>query len=177
MDLCLRFHESKIESWERRYLYTQRLQDENNEERLIGLKERIQQNEEMTREELYDVQTWKSTRRLRLLDENSDDQIRKITREAFGVSDDWDKLDILMELHGISYARASVILHLYDKGRYPIIDRYAVWTVDRNEIVKNSYSKDFWCEYVRFCRDIESSNGFGMRTIDRALWDFGWYYS
>ena len=176
MELCLHFDESAIGYWASRYLDSQRLQDRENEERLIGLKKRIQQNGEMSRDELYDVQTWKSTQGLKLLDEISEDQIRERTKAAFDAKDDWEKLDILMELNGISYARASVVLHFYDCAEFPIVDRYANWAVDKNGVVRNAYSKEFWLEYVRFCRDIATRNGFSMRTLDRALWAFGWYY-
>ena len=57
MDLCLRFHETELGYWASRYLDRQSLGEQENEKRLIGLKERIQQNGEMTREELYDIQT------------------------------------------------------------------------------------------------------------------------
>ena len=172
MDLCLRFHESEIGYWAGRYLDRQSLREQENEKRLIGLKETIQENGEMTKAELYDVQTWRATQGLTLLDQHSDDQIRKTTQAAFEANDDWDKLDILMDLDGISYARASVILHFYDIGDFPIVDRYADYAVNR----RNPYSKEFWLEYVRLCRDMASRNGFNMRTIDRALWTFGWYY-
>jgi hypothetical protein len=30
----------------------------------------------------------------------------------------------------------------------------------------------FWSAYVATCRAIEDETGFGMRTIDRALWQW-----
>ena len=83
---------------------------------------------------------------------------------------------ILMEPKGVAYPRASVILHFYDRCDFPLVDEYAVWAVDKNNLVK-TYTKDFWLAYVRFCRGMARRNGFCMRTIDRALWAFGWYYS
>ena len=172
MGLCLRFHESEIGYWASRYLDIHSLKEQENEIRLIGLKDRIQQNGEMTKAELYDIQTWKATQGLFHLKPHSDDLIRKTTQAAFEEKDDWDKLKILMDLKGIFYPRASVILHFYDSGDFPIVDRYADYAIDR----RSPYSKEFWLEYVRLCQDMASRNGFNMRTIDRALWTFGWYH-
>ena len=176
MDLCLRFHESAIGYWASRYLDSQSFRDQENEKRLMGLEKRIQKNKEMTRKEFCDIQKWKSTQGLWYLKDYPDAKIRQLTKNAFAARDDWDKLDILMEPKGVAYPRASVILHFYDRCDFPLVDEYAVWAVDKNNLVK-TYTKDFWLAYVRFCRGMARRNGFCMRTIDRALWAFGWYYS
>ena len=81
-----------------------------------------------------------------------------------------------MDLEGISYARASAILHLYDEGLYPIIDVYAAWSVDKNREVKNRYTKKFWCAYVPFCRELARQYGDDMRMVDRALMHYGYIH-
>ena len=83
---------------------------------------------------MYDISYWKSQcQSKRVRDKNCEGTVKRITKAAFASKNDWDKLQQLLRLEGISYARASAILHLYDEGLYPIIDVYAVWSVDKNE--------------------------------------------
>ena len=137
----------------------------------------IQKCQAMTLDELYDISYWKSRRQSKRVRNNLETDVNRITKSAFTCDNDWYKLKTLLELDGISYARASAILHLYDEGHYPIIDIYAVWSVDKNETVKNSYTKKFWDEYVPFCRGLASRNGIDMRTVDRALMHYGYIHS
>ena len=76
----------------------------------------------MTLDELYDLSYWKSRRQSkRVRDKNCESKVNKITKEAFASNNDWEKLKKLLKLEGISYARASAILHLYDERCYPIM--------------------------------------------------------
>lgn len=179
MDLCLRFPESKIEYWAERYIQCQKLSSRNWEQSLIERKDDIQCKKYMTLDELYDISYWKSRRQSkRVRNNNSEATVNRVTKAAFASDNDWDKLKKLLKLEGISYARASAILHLYDdKDLYPIIDVYAVWSVDKNGTVKNSYTKKFWCEYVPFCRKLASRYGDDMRMVDRALMHYGYIHS
>ena len=136
MNLCLR--ESEIEYWAERYVECQKLSSRQSEQSLIECKNRIQKCEAMALEELYDISYWKSRCQSKRLWDNLKVDVNRITKEAFMSNNDWDKLKTLLTLEGISYAKASAILHLYDKGLYPIIDIYAVWSVDKNETIKNS---------------------------------------
>ena len=178
MELCLRFCESEIEYWAERYSQCQKVSSRQWEQELIERKDDIQKCKAMTLDELYDISYWKSRRQSkRVRDKNCESKVNKVTKGAFASNNDWDKLKTLLELDGISYARASAILHLYDEGCYPIIDIYAVWSVDKNETVKNSYTKKFWEAYVPFCRGLASRNEVDMRTVDRALMHYGYIHS
>lgn len=173
MDLILQFSEVEIGYWASVYRGVWTLQGREREDRLIGLVDDIQKRGEMTKEELLDVQRWKSQRRITLLNDKSDSEIRAITREAFGATDDWKKISLLTDLRGMGVPRASVVLHLYDKKPFPMADRYAKKSID----FSGSYTKSFWRSYCEFTRDIAKRNGFNMRTLDRALWAWGWYHS
>ncbi|MDE0087093.1 MAG: hypothetical protein OXU23_15335 [Candidatus Poribacteria bacterium] len=177
MDLCLRFCESEIEYWAKRYIQCQKLRSRKWEQSLIERKDSIQRENNMTLDELYDISYWKSRRQSKRVYDNNPERVKRITKAAFASDNDWDKLKTLLKLDGISYARASAILHLYDEGLYPIIDVYAVWSVNKNDTVKNSYTKKFWCEYVPFCRKLASRNGDNMRMVDRALMHYGYIHS
>ena len=177
MDLCLQFCESEIEYWAERYIQCQKLSSRQWEETLIERKNRIQKREAMILDELYDISYWKSRRQSKRVWDNLEATVNRVTKAAFASDNDWDKLKKLLTLEGISYARASAILHLYDEGLYPIIDVYAVWSVDKNETVKNSYTKKFWCEYVPFCRKLARRFGDDMRMVDRALMHYGYIHN
>ena len=178
MDLCLRFPESEIEYWAKRYIQCQKLRSRKREKSLIERKNSIQHEGCMSLTQLYDISYWKSRRQSkRVRDNNSEATVNRVTKDAFASDNDWKKLKTLLKLDGISYARASAILHLYDEDPYPIIDVYAVWSVDKNETVKNSYTKKFWCEYVPFCRKLASRHGDDMRMVDRALMHYGYIHS
>jgi hypothetical protein len=173
MDLILQFSEAEIGYWASVYRGVQTLWEREREDRLIGLVDDIQKRGEMTREELLDVQMWKSRHRITLIEENTDLEIRAITRDAFEATDDWKKISLLTGLSGMHVPRASVVLHLYDKKPFPMADRYAKKSIG----FSRSYTQSFWRSYCKFTRDIAKRNGFTMRTLDRALWAWGWYHS
>ena len=173
MDLILQFSEAEIGYWASVYRGVQTLRGREREDRLIGLVDKIQKRGEMTREELLDVQRWKSRRRITLIEENTNSEIRAITRDAFDATDDWKKISRLTDLSGLRVPRASVVLHLYDKKPFPMADRYAKDSIG----FSGSYTKRFWQSYCEFTRDIAKKNGVKMRTLDRALWAWGWYHS
>lgn len=173
MDMILQFSEAEIGYWASVYRGVWTLRGREREDRLIGLVDHIQKRGEMTREELLDVQKWKSRRRITLIEENTDLEIRAITRDAFEATDDWKKISLLTGLSGMRVPRASVVLHLYDKKPFPMADRYAKKSIG----FSGSYTQSFWRSYCEFTRDIAKRNGFTMRTLDRALWAWGWYHS
>ena len=177
MELCLRFCESEIGYWAIRYIESQKLSSRKAEQNLIERKVCINRKGFMTKAELYKISFWKYRRNASLVKRNSDAKIEDVTKRAFTGDDNWDKLEILTKLHGIGHAKASAILHLYDKGCYPIVDKFAVWSVGRKLKDRQAYSKEFWLAYVKFCRGLASQNGVGMRTVDRALMHYGYIHS
>lgn len=65
---------------------------------------------------------------------------------------------------------ASVILHLYHRERYPILDFRALWSLSVD--VPAFYRFPFWWGYVEYCRELAERTGMDMRTLDRALWQY-----
>ena len=173
MNLVLQFSEADIGYWASVYRGVWTLWNREREENLIELADKIQRHGEMTRKELLDVQRWKSPRKMKLIKDNTDSEIRAITREAFDATDDWKKISLLTDLNGMRVPRASVVLHLYDKKPFPMADRYAKKSIG----FSGSYTERFWRSYCEFTRSIAKRNGFSMRTLDRALWTWGWYHS
>ena len=70
----------------------------------------------------------------------------------------------------MSWPTASVILHLFHRDPYPILDYRALWSVSLE--VPGQYTFSFWWSYVEFCRSLAASAELDMRTLDRALWQF-----
>ena len=129
----------------------------------------------LTKSELRRMAGWKRHTLPSLIDNNPDGRVEKITAEAFRPGDDWEKLKKLISyyegLAGVRESVASVILHLYDDGDYPVLDEHALWslTIDNT---KAAYDEPFWKKYVNFCREKAECHGVCMRTLDRALYKF-----
>ena len=174
MKMKLRFSESEINHWARRYTECQRENDRTKEQQLPELKSNVQARGYLTKEELHKIARWKSPRRANLTLENTDDFIKDITKSAFTATDDWAKLLILTLLQGVREPTASAILHLLDNGQYPILDIHALWSVGLPWEERTSYP--FWLEYIEFCRDTANNNNVSMREFDRALWKFSFDY-
>ena len=170
MKMKLRFPESEIGYWANRYTERQKAEDRIKEQELINLKSEVLRRGYLTKDELYELARWKSTRRAKLTLENTNLFIKDIMQSAFAAEDHWAKLLILTLLRGIGEPTASAILHLYDEGQYPLLDIHALWSVGLSWTARNSYP--FWLKYIEFCRDIANRNGVSMRELDRALWKF-----
>ncbi len=166
MNLVLQFSEADIGYWASVYsgVWTRRQRER--EDHLMGLVDEIQKCGEMTSKELGDVQRWKSPRGIKLLDDNTDSEIRAITRDAFDATDDWKKLSLLTALSGMRVPRASVVLHLYDKKPFPMADRYAKKSIG----FSGSYTQRFWRSYCEFTRDIANRNGIIVKPRNKLAY-------
>ena len=179
MKMKLRFSESEIGDLANGYVEYQEsggVHYRDEEEQVIGFRGKIQGRGYLIRYELYKVADW--VLRVYGADtvdrvlENPDASIKISTTQAFTVTDDWEKLMTLTELHGIGQTTASAILHLYDREQYPIFSRRSRWSVGLEREKELSYH--LWLEYVAFCRDIANRNGICMRMLDRALWFYSY---
>ena len=125
----------------------------------------------LTKCELMEMGGWKHWTLPSKIENNPVGRVEKITAEAFGLCDDWKKLEKLTSIEGVGESVASVILHLYDEGDYPILDVHALWslTIAHNDVF---YDEPFWKKYVKFCQAKAKCHGVCMRKLDRALWKF-----
>ena len=133
----LRFCESEIDDLANGYTEYQESEGVHypeEEEQVIGFRGKIQERGYLTEYELYKVADW--VLRVYGVDvvdrasRNPPTLIEVTTRQAFTATDDWEKLMTLTELRGIGQTTASAMLHLYDKGQYPILSGRALWSVD-----------------------------------------------
>jgi len=160
----LKFEETKIAEISKQYV------PDDKEKDLIQLKDSVISQKYLTSEQLYKVAKWKSPRRAELIKENSEKYIKEITSFSFKANNEKAKIERLTLLSGVGWPTASVILHLFHDGKYPILDFRALWSLSLD--VPSQYDFVFWWKYVKCCRSLSDKNKINMRTLDRALWQY-----
>ena len=170
--------QEEILSWETRYIESQSERRQRQEQAVIDIKEKVLARETheapggyLRQPELREMGKWKDRFVPSKIDKNPPGVIEKITGEAFGLDDDWEKIKKLKDIYGVAESVASVILHLYDPKKYPILDVHALRSIgiDNKEV---NYDAPFWRKYVNFCREKAESHDVSMRTLDRTLWKY-----
>ena len=171
-------NKDEILDWADRYTKEQSDERQCQEEDVIKIEKNVKSRQThektggyLTKCELIEMGAWKRWTLPSKIENNPDGRVEKITAEAFGLCDDWKKLEKLTSIEGVGESVASVILHLYDEGDYPILDVHALWslTIDHNDVF---YDEPFWKEYVEFCQAKAECHGVCMRKLDQALWKF-----
>jgi hypothetical protein len=160
----LRFPETEIPAWALKYDYPRE------ETELMNLCPHIQEAGFITKNELRLIANWKSPRSAGHIEKNSEEYIKEITAWSFSATDERSKIEVLTLLNGVKWPSASVILHLFHKNNYPLLDFRALWSVETD--VPNQYTFEFWWPYVEYCRGLADKNKISMRTLDRALWQY-----
>ena len=164
--------QDEILYWANLYTKDQKPERKRQEEDVIKIKGSVEDTGYFTKCELMEMGGWKDRfARSNIKNGNSSECIEAVTRDAFRPGDDWEKLEKLTDIVGVGESIASVILHLYDQERYPILDRHALWslTIDHTKV---EYDEKFWTKYVKFCQAKAGCHGVCMRTLDRALYKF-----
>lgn len=173
----LRFPESEICQWAKKYKKNNP-KSYKKELKLIEFKPKVEQHGCLDKEKLFSVADWKSPRSIGHIDKNDPNYVKEITSWAFSATNERSRIEVLTLLDGVREPTASAILHLFHKDRYPILDFRALWSVRMEgwsvgvEDTKPSYSFECWWKYVLFCRKVACQNQVGMRTLDRALWQY-----
>ena len=149
----------EILDWKARYIEVLSEKRQDQEQAVIDIKEKVETRKTpetpqgyLCHSELWKMAKWKHHFTPSKIDENPPGLIEKITAEAFGLDDDWEKIKKLKKIYGVAESVASVILHLYDRKKYPILDVHALRTIgiDKGEV---NYDEPFWQEYVNLCRE------------------------
>lgn len=121
-------------------------------------------------EELDCLDVWKndSGRLHHLFIQNTSDEIKQRTREAYRSR----RVEPLLDLDGFQLPMASSLMHFIFPHSYPIIDKLALWTLmgRKQEVGKNI---PLWQTYLFKCMEIKRDYGVSLRTLDRALWQYG----
>ena len=163
----LRFCESEILYWAKRYPNPVSKLENELTDKTLGNK--VQQQKHLDRNLLKKVAQWKSQRRAALIDKNSESDVKIITGYALQSPSERIRWGVLSCLDGVRVPTASVVLHLFHKDPYPIIDVRALWSIG---VEKYNDRFAFWQKYVSFCRELAKRNNVDMRTLDKALWQY-----
>ena len=122
----------------------------------------------LNKEMFVKIGRWKTKRQTKNYLKNSEDFVKKATRRALAAKGDLARIEALMQLHGVSWAVASVILHFAFPNQYPILDFRALWSLKLQQ--PKSYSAKFWQEYVAAFRNLLHETRLSARVVDRGLW-------
>ncbi len=168
----------EILDWEACYLKDQSERRRDQEQVVIAIKGKVETRKTpetpegyLSQSELRQMAKWKDRFVPSKIDKNRPGLIEKITGEAFGLDDDWEKMEKLKEIYGVAASVASVILHLYDEKKYPILDVHALRTIGIDN-QKANYDEPFWRKYVNFCHTEAKRYNVSMRALDRALYKY-----
>lgn len=164
MKPSLRFKQNEIIKISNRYNY------QGNEDVLIALKPDVIHRGYLTLNELQRVAYWKSPRSASHISRNDAYFVEEISGFAFSAGSERARIETLTLLDGVSWPTASVILHLFHREPYPIIDYRALWSLSLD--VPPQYKFAFWWLYVEVCRALATTAQVDMRTLDRALWQY-----
>jgi hypothetical protein len=157
---------SNIRPLAKRYSYSQR----GTEVEFKRLTAQVRENGRLTKDQLLTICQWKASRSAGNAERNAPGFVECVTQFAFAASDERARIESLTLLDGVGWPTASVILHLFHKDRYPILDYRALWSVGVE--VPHPPSFDFWWQYTLFCRKLARKAGVRIRTLDKALWQF-----
>lgn len=170
----------EILDWEACYIDSQTEKRQRQEQAVRDIKENVKTRQTpdtpggyLLKDELQEMGKWKHRALPSHIDKNPPLHVEKITTEAFGLDDDWEKLIKLEKnIYGVAQSVASVILHLYDPKKYPILDEHALRSVGIKEKYVHGPKYPFWQEYVNLCRVEVERYDVQMRTLDRALYKY-----
>jgi hypothetical protein len=123
---------------------------------------------DVSRANLEVICRWKSPRRIRLLDENTDAEIELALKRAMTAADVKEAVEALTPLAGVGVKTASAILTAIDPDRYTVLDFRALEALN----VKDSGDVDLYVLYVEACRSMAKKYGVTMRDFDRANWQW-----
>ena len=124
----------------------------------------------LTREQFLRIAAWKTARSRPRCERNTDAFVREVTGAALASPHEGFKINTLRVLEGVGWPTASVILHFCDRGRYPILDVRALWSLGFEK--PPAYGFPFWMAYTEFLRGVAEKAGVSMRTLDKALWQY-----
>ncbi len=142
---------------------------QNDDAELRRRQDAVKNRGHLTKGDLQAVGNWKSLRSAGRIKANSNRFVTEISRFALSTKSERARVEALTLLSGVSWPTASVVLHFFHRGRYPILDYRALWSLG---VEDEPYRFDFWWSYVEFTRDLARRTNLDMRTLDKALWQY-----
>jgi hypothetical protein len=131
----------------------------------------ISKNKFLTNKQLYEVAYWKTRRVSKIVKNNPDPIVRKITNFALNIQDEKFKVRLLCSLYGIGIPRASAILAMSEPTKYGVIDVNAWFALTGKE--KLNFDDYDWAWYLSRIRRLAKKHRKTPREIDMALMKHG----
>lgn len=101
---------------------------------------------------------------------NGDAEIADALDLAMAARTERAAIAVLTGLSGVEIPVASAVLTVTDPDRYTILDFRALWSLHIERV--GYYTAGYYLAYLAACRSIASDAGVGLRTLDKALWQY-----
>lgn len=120
-------------------------------------------------DDFYKIAMWKSVRQKQKYLQNKD-SIKSVSKEAFGLNNESEKIEKLCSLSGVGIPTASAILTIIYPANYAVID---VRCIEMLQMLKYPIKKiitiNNWLKYLEIVREIAQENHITARDVDKAL--------
>lgn len=158
----LQFDPSELDALAERYGYE-------DDDEAFEAGRRIAQGQ-VDRETLKVIMRWKSKRRVKLIDKNTDSEIATALQvSTSSATTEQEAVKILDKLHGVGIPMASAILTAINPEKYTILDYRALESLGVNRWPN---TVTYYLEYLTACRELVLKYGKTLRNFDRALWQW-----
>jgi hypothetical protein len=121
-------------------------------------------------EEFVLVCAWKTARSRSRVAANSAKDIKRATQRALATENEATRMETLLTLTGVGVPTASTLLYFAFPDAYPILDVRALESLGVK--ARSQYPVSFWLSYLTACRELAVQCGVGIRTLDKALWQY-----
>ena len=168
-------NKQEILNWNREYDKDYSL-DSAQTEKELG--EKLRSSKELTKGDLVQIVEWKfkelkgrKERILKLIENNDDLLVRRVSRDVFDLTSDYDlyKVKLLCVFHGIGPAVASTILTFYNPKDYGVFDIH-VWRESFGKEQKNLFTTENYLKLLAELRKLANQYGLDVRTIEKAFY-------
>jgi len=119
--------------------------------------------------DFYKIAMWKSVRQKQKYLQNKD-RIESVSKEAFGLNNEAEKIEKLCSLSGVGIPTASAILTIVYPTNYGVIDVRCIEMLQMLKYpIKKTITKNNWLKYLEIIRGIAKENHITPREVDKAL--------
>jgi thermostable 8-oxoguanine DNA glycosylase len=106
------------------------------------------------------------------VDLNTDTEISSALSAAITARTEADAIEILDRLHGVGVPVASAIMTTINPEKYTIIDIYALRSLGISDAPTDRV--EYYVAYLEKCRELAQEFEVSLRTLDHALWQWGY---
>jgi hypothetical protein len=132
------------------------------------------------RENLNIIVAWKMADNVHLtpvmasLSQNTDAEIEQALQSVVTADGERSAIEALDKLHGVGVPVASALLTAIDPEKYTIIDVHALRSLGMSDTYIQKV--DYYLAYLKKCRELAQQFKISLRTLDHALWQWGWIH-